>query len=81
MFDFRIVDSGNEHWMQSFIPPLAHHVAGAAFGRLYDDPAAAANEPRVRGVIEVIRSLAYRRLLGELPGYDTTDTGEIRPIN
>jgi molybdate-binding protein/DNA-binding XRE family transcriptional regulator len=43
--------------------------------------AAAATEPRIRGVIEVIRSLAYRRQLGELPGYDTADTGEIRAVD
>jgi molybdate-binding protein/DNA-binding XRE family transcriptional regulator len=43
-------------------------------------PAALAGDPRVQSLIRVIRSSAYRRLLGELPGYDTTRTGEIRQI-
>jgi molybdate-binding protein len=43
-------------------------------------PAALAGDPRVRSLIRVIGSSAYRRLLGELPGYDTTRTGEMQRI-
>jgi molybdate-binding protein/DNA-binding XRE family transcriptional regulator len=41
-------------------------------------PAAAASDPRIRGLIGVLQSAAFRRLLGELPGYDTAETGEER---
>jgi molybdate-binding protein len=43
-------------------------------------PAAFAGDARVQALIRVIRSSTYRRLLGELPGYDTTRTGEIQRI-
>ncbi|AMV70488.1 XRE family transcriptional regulator [Desulfuromonas sp. DDH964] len=33
-------------------------------------------DPRIRALVEVVRSPAYRRLLGELPGYDSHRTGE-----
>jgi molybdate-binding protein/DNA-binding XRE family transcriptional regulator len=35
-------------------------------------------DPRIQSLIRVIRSSAYRQLLGELPGYDTTCTGQMR---
>ncbi len=38
---------------------------------------AAAQEPRVRALISVIRSPQFRRTLSELPGYDTKATGEL----
>ncbi len=34
-------------------------------------------DPRARALLRVMRSDAYRRLLAELPGYDTTRTGEL----
>jgi molybdate-binding protein len=36
-----------------------------------------ATEPRLRALVAVIRSPQFRRLLSELPGYDTTATGEL----
>jgi molybdate-binding protein/DNA-binding XRE family transcriptional regulator len=33
-------------------------------------------DPRIRALIEVIRSPGYRKLLNELPGYDSRQTGE-----
>jgi molybdate-binding protein/transcriptional regulator with XRE-family HTH domain len=36
--------------------------------------------PRIRALIEVVRSRSYRRLLGELPGYDTARTGELERV-
>lgn len=38
-------------------------------------PASLAEDRRVKAFLGVVRSAAYRRLLGELPGYDTTETG------
>jgi molybdate-binding protein/DNA-binding XRE family transcriptional regulator len=40
--------------------------------------AAAAEEPRIAALLDVLRSPRYRRLLGELPGYNSRDTGEVR---
>jgi molybdate-binding protein/DNA-binding XRE family transcriptional regulator len=36
-----------------------------------------AQDPRIRALLQVVRSVAYRRLLDELPGYGTTRTGEL----
>ena len=33
-----------------------------------------------RALVRVVRSEAYRRLLADLPGYDTARTGEIQPV-
>jgi len=41
-------------------------------------PVAAEGDPRVAGLLRVVRSPAYRRLLGELPGYDTAGAGDVR---
>ncbi len=37
-------------------------------------------DPRVRALLRVVRSNAYRRLLADLPGYDTARTGELQPV-
>jgi molybdate-binding protein len=34
-------------------------------------------DPRVRALIEVVRSKSLRSLLGDLPGYDSKETGEM----
>ncbi len=34
-------------------------------------------DPRIEALIRVVRSESYRRLLGELPGYDSRQTGEL----
>jgi molybdate-binding protein/DNA-binding XRE family transcriptional regulator len=36
------------------------------------------NDPRVQALLRVVRSSQYRRLLGELPGYDSAETGEVQ---
>jgi molybdate-binding protein len=41
-------------------------------------PDALADDPRIKLLIGVVRSAAYRRMLGELPGYSTGQTGELR---
>lgn len=38
---------------------------------------AAAPEPRLRALLTTIRSPQFRKLIGELPGYDTRRTGEL----
>lgn len=38
------------------------------------------SDPRWRALAEVVRSSAYRQLLGELPGYDVKRTGEIEAV-
>jgi molybdate-binding protein/DNA-binding XRE family transcriptional regulator len=40
----------------------------------------AADEPRIGALIETVRSDSYRRLLGELPGYDASHAGELENI-
>jgi molybdate-binding protein len=44
-------------------------------------PAALANDPRLQGLVEVVRSRTYGRLLEDLPGYDTKETGELRHVS
>lgn len=38
------------------------------------------DDPRVRALVAAVRSSGYRRLLGELPGYDSRATGETRAV-
>ncbi|HET6328171.1 MAG TPA: substrate-binding domain-containing protein [Planctomycetaceae bacterium] len=35
------------------------------------------DDPRIRAIIRVVRSPSYRRLLGDLPGYDPVNTGDL----
>jgi molybdate-binding protein len=43
-------------------------------------PVAAASDPRIEDLVRTVRSAAFRRLLGELPGYDTTLAGTTQTI-
>ena len=43
-------------------------------------PAAVAGDPRIDALIRVVRSPGYRKLLGELPGYDATPAGEMEAV-
>ena len=43
-------------------------------------PESLADDPRLRALTDAVRSPVYRRLLGELPGYDSGETGEIRRV-
>jgi molybdate-binding protein/DNA-binding XRE family transcriptional regulator len=43
-------------------------------------PDSLAHDPRLEALCRVIQSTEYRRILGELPGYDTARTGELRRI-
>ncbi|QEH37812.1 PBP superfamily domain protein [Aquisphaera giovannonii] len=37
-------------------------------------------DPRIEALVSVVRSPSYRRALGELPGYDSSRTGEMQPV-
>jgi molybdate-binding protein/transcriptional regulator with XRE-family HTH domain len=39
------------------------------------------HDPRVQALVRVIQSSDYRRLLGELPGYDIADTGDLQSVS
>lgn len=39
------------------------------------------HDPRVQALIRVIQSSDYRRLLGELPGYDIAQTGQLQTVS
>ena len=38
------------------------------------------SDPRLQALIEVVRSVTYRRLLAELPGYDSAGTGALQHV-
>lgn len=40
-------------------------------------PVAQSDDPRVRALLEVIRSKSFKNMLNELPGYDMSATGEL----
>lgn len=44
-------------------------------------PSSLADDRRIKAFLSVVRSAAYRRLLGELPGYDTSETGNVWGAN
>lgn len=39
------------------------------------------NDPRIQALLKVVRSAEYRRTLGELPGYDSSETGDEQPTS
>jgi molybdate-binding protein/transcriptional regulator with XRE-family HTH domain len=43
-------------------------------------PDALLQDPRTAALLRVVRSAAYRRLLADLPGYDSSRTGELQPL-
>jgi molybdate-binding protein/DNA-binding XRE family transcriptional regulator len=44
-------------------------------------PMGLVDDPRIQSLIHVVRSVEYRQLLSQLPGYDTTDTGSLSEVN
>jgi molybdate-binding protein/DNA-binding XRE family transcriptional regulator len=40
-----------------------------------------AGDPSIEALTKTVRSLAYRRLMGDLPGYDASATGELEAIH
>ncbi len=43
-------------------------------------PTNLAGDRRIQTLQEIIRSPGYRKALGDLPGYDSTQTGELRQV-
>ena len=43
-------------------------------------PDAARDDPRIEALLNVLRSTSYRKMLAELPGYDSAETGEVRRV-
>jgi molybdate-binding protein/DNA-binding XRE family transcriptional regulator len=43
-------------------------------------PAEWADDPRIRALVDTVQSPAYRKMIGELPGYDSAQTGELQLI-
>jgi molybdate-binding protein/DNA-binding XRE family transcriptional regulator len=43
-------------------------------------PTAWANEPRIRALVSVLRSLSFRKVLDDLPGYKAVDTGALTGV-
>jgi putative molybdopterin biosynthesis protein len=37
-------------------------------------------DPRLQALVDTVRSASYRGMLRELPGYDSTETGELQRI-
>ena len=44
-------------------------------------PDALKGDPRLQALIDTVRSPSYRRLLGELPGYDSTAAGKLQRVS
>jgi molybdate-binding protein/DNA-binding XRE family transcriptional regulator len=44
-------------------------------------PAAAEGDLRLAALVQVVRSASYRRLLGDLPGYEVAHPGEVRGVS
>lgn len=63
---------------------LVSEEAGLQFISVRDEaydiciPETAMEEPRVRALIEVIRSNSLRNMFGDLPGYDVKETGDLK---
>ncbi|MEW4570110.1 substrate-binding domain-containing protein [Tautonia sp. JC769] len=43
-------------------------------------PQSAEADPRIQALVRVVRERRYRKLIGELPGYDAADAGEIERV-
>jgi molybdate-binding protein/transcriptional regulator with XRE-family HTH domain len=43
-------------------------------------PARWEGDPRIQALLDVVRSPAYRKALGELPGYDSAQTGDLQHV-
>ena len=43
-------------------------------------PAELEGDPRIQALVEAVRSASYRGMLGDLPGYDAAETGELEKI-
>jgi molybdate-binding protein/DNA-binding XRE family transcriptional regulator len=66
---------------------LASEEAGLGFLSVRHEPYdlcfadALKDDPRIRALVATVRSSAYRRLLGELPGYESSGSGTLRRVD
>ncbi len=66
---------------------LTSQEAGLAFLAVREEsyeicyPEAMNDDRRIRSLAEVLRSTSYRRRLGELPGYDSSETGALQRVS
>jgi molybdate-binding protein/DNA-binding XRE family transcriptional regulator len=66
---------------------LTGQEAGLAFLGIREEsyeicyPEAMSDDRRIRSLAEVVRSTTYRRRLGELPGYDSSEAGELQRVS
>jgi molybdate-binding protein len=44
-------------------------------------PTSLADDRRIKAFLSVLRSATYRKLLGELPGYNSSETGDLWEVN
>jgi molybdate-binding protein len=65
---------------------LASEEAGLRFFGVREEqfdlcyPEGEKDDPRIGALLAVVRSPSYRRILGELPGYATSQSGEVRDV-
>jgi putative molybdopterin biosynthesis protein len=61
--------------------------AGLAFFPVQEEaydlciPSELVDDPRIQSLLQVVRSVEYRQLLGQLPGYDTAETGSLTRVD
>ncbi len=79
-----VVDAVQSGWVDAGIcVQLVSEEAGLDFLPVQEEaydvcfPSRLASDRRIAAFLSVIRSTAYRKLIGELPGYDTQETGEL----
>ncbi|MBV8313262.1 MAG: substrate-binding domain-containing protein, partial [Planctomycetaceae bacterium] len=65
---------------------LVSEEAGLDFFRVREEaydlcfPTRLAGDHRIQALQEIVRSPLYRKALGELPGYDSTETGQLQQV-
>jgi molybdate-binding protein len=65
---------------------LVSEEAGLDFLRVREEaydlcfPERCGEDPRIRALLDVVRSPSYRKALGQLPGYNSAETGELHRV-
>ncbi len=83
-----VVEAIQSGWAEAGIcPELVSAEAGLSFLPVQEEAydvcfsAASADDPRIKAFIEFIRSKRYRVMMDELPGYNTTETGQVWEVS
>lgn len=83
-----VVEAIRQGWAEAGVcPRLVGEEAGLGFLAVrredYDlcYPEAFEGDHRLEALVRVLRSPSYRATLGELPGYDSRETGEVRSVD